>query len=142
MQKATAYLRNWTRAVVFDRSPPGLVGPEKMVPLSTPVPLLLPPAGGRRATISIPTWPSKPKKRRCYTQKDLRPPKFGWSMPECNVGTVLPFLTGKDYHLFFLVDKHGKILGEVTEEELMHMINEENMFNLNRAIKGQNRSQL
>ena len=46
------------------------------------------------------------------------------------VGEVLSFLTGKDYHLFFLVDNHGKILGEVTEEELMRMINEENMFNL------------
>jgi len=46
------------------------------------------------------------------------------------VGEILPFLTGKDYHLFFLVDKHGKILGEVTEEELIRMINEDNMFNL------------
>ncbi|NLW59670.1 MAG: hypothetical protein GX073_04900 [Firmicutes bacterium] len=143
-KKATAYLRNWTRAVVFLTGPLLVwLGLKKMVPLQLPFLFFFLLLAEGESNHFYSYLAQQTKKAALLHTKGFASTKVWVVDAGCNVGTVLPFLTGKDYHLFFLVDKHGKILGEVTEEELMHMINEENMFNLKiGAIKGQNRSQL
>ncbi|NLC53035.1 MAG: hypothetical protein GX770_03620 [Firmicutes bacterium] len=142
-KKATAYMSNWTRAVVFLAGPPLFwLGLKKMVPIQLPLVLIFLLIAERGNNHFYSYLAQQTKKAASLRAKGLLTTKVWVVDAGRKVGEVLPFLTGKDYHLFFLVDKHGKILGEVTEEELIRMINEDNMFNLKiEAIRGQNNYQ-
>lgn len=66
----------------------------------------------------------KDKKIALLKDKGLLSSKVWIAEPEKKIGEILPFLTGKDYHIFFLRDKNGNITGELTEEEIIFILKE------------------
>ncbi len=72
----------------------------------------------------------KDKKIALLKDKGLLSSKVWVAEPEKKIGEILPFLSGKDYHIFFLRDKNGNIIGELTEEEIIFML-KENPLNTN-----------
>ena len=70
----------------------------------------------------------KNKKASFMEEKGLITSKVWMVDPGRKIGEILPFLSGKNYHLFILTDKSGKIVGEVTEEELFRRIKQDNAF--------------
>ena len=142
-KKATAYVKNWTKVFVYLAGPPLVwLSLKKIVPIQFPLVLFFLLLAERENNHFYSYLAQQSKRAALLQTKGLLPTKVWIVDAKRKVGEVLPFLNGKDYHLFFLVDKHGKILGEVTEDELIRMINEDNLFNLKiEAIKGQNNYQ-
>lgn len=129
--KATAYTKNWTRTVVLLTGIPLVwLALKQMVPVHLPFLLFFLLLAGRENNHFYSYLAQQTKKNAAFGSKGLLSTKVWVVDAKRKVGEILPFLTGRDYHLFFLIDKHGKILGEVTEEELIRMINQDNMFNL------------
>ncbi|HHT48846.1 MAG TPA: hypothetical protein GXZ98_06100 [Firmicutes bacterium] len=130
-KRATRLTLRWTRRVIFITGLPltALVL-KKVVPVHLPLLLffLLLATGEQNHTYAYLAQHTKKKAR--LDEKGLLLGKVWVVEEKRTIGEVLPFLTGKNYHLFFLVDKHGKILGEVTEDEVVNMINRDNLFNL------------
>ena len=130
-KKATAYTNYWTKAIIALAGPPLVwLSLKKMVSFQLPLVLFFLLLAERENNHFYSYVAQQTRRASLLRANGLFPTKVWVVDAGRKVGEVLSFLTGKDYHLFFLVDKHGKILGEVTEEELMRMINEENMFNL------------
>ncbi|HHW13228.1 MAG TPA: hypothetical protein GXX33_09550 [Firmicutes bacterium] len=130
-KKATTYTNNWTKAVVCLAGPPLVwLSLKKMVPFQLPLVLFFLLIADRENNHFYSYLAQQTRRTSLLRANGLFSTKVWVVDAKRKVGEILPFLTGKDYHLFFLVDKHGKILGEVTEEELIRMINEDNMFNL------------
>jgi stage IV sporulation protein FB len=67
------------------------------------------------------------KKTALLKQKGLLSSKIWVAEQDKKVGEVLPFLAGKNYHIFYLRDKSGKISGELTEEELISILKENSL---------------
>ncbi|NLW55422.1 MAG: hypothetical protein GX050_02150 [Firmicutes bacterium] len=78
----------------------------------------------------------KDYKTRLLEEKGLLASKVWVVEPGRKVGEIIPFLSGKNYHLFILTDKNGKIVGEVTEEQLFMLMKEENAFHIRFAQVG------
>ncbi len=130
-KKATRLTTTWTRMVLYALGIPlTVLALKKIVPVHLPFLLffLLIASGDENYVYAY--LSQRNKKRFLLAEKGLLPSKVWIVEDKRKVGEVLPFLYGKNYHLFFLVDSHGKILGEVSEDELIGMINQDNLFNL------------
>ncbi|HEY8391914.1 MAG TPA: site-2 protease family protein [Capillibacterium sp.] len=130
-KKATRLMVNGTRLVLyFSGLPLTVLALKRIVPVHLPFLLffLLLASGSENYIYAY--WSQHAKKTVRLAAKGLLPSKVWIVGEQCQAGEILPFLTGQNYHLFFLVDKHGKILGEISEDELMASLQQDNMFSL------------
>jgi len=63
-------------------------------------------------------WRQKEKKGQTVREKGIMPARIWLVDARRRLGEVLPFIFGRDYHIFLLLDKKGKILGFLKEDEL------------------------
>ena len=131
-KKATQAIMNCTRIMAFSSVIPlTWLALKKAIPFHLPILLFSLMVSARKDHFLYSYLAQQTRKMALLTEEGLLPSQVWVVESKRKVGEVLPFLTGKNYHLFFLIDKHGKILGEVTEEQLIGMINQDNLFNLN-----------
>ncbi|NLY92169.1 MAG: hypothetical protein GX081_11275 [Firmicutes bacterium] len=130
-KKAVRLTTGWTRIVLYLLGIPiTVLALKKTVPVHLPFLLFFLLLASDAENYVYAYLSQHTKKKALLSENGLLPSKVWIVEDRRRVGEVLPFLTGKNYHLFFLVDKHGKILGEVSEDELIKMINQDNLFNL------------
>src|SRR5690554_768001 len=90
----------------------------------TPVPFYLPfllvflYVAARKENFFYAYWRQKERKLQALKEKGLLPARVWLLDAKRRPGEVLPFLRGKDYHLFLLRDRKGRIFGLLAEEEL------------------------
>jgi stage IV sporulation protein FB len=131
-KKATQKIMAWTRGIALIIVVPlSWLALKKTIPFHLPILFLSLLVSVRQNNYFYSYWVQQTRKTTLLAEEGLLPSQVWVVETQRKVGEVLPLLTGKNYHLFFLIDKHGKILGEVTEEQLISMINQDNMFNLN-----------
>ena len=131
-KKAMRSTTNWTRMVIFLAGPLlGWFALLKTIPPHLPILLFFLLVSTKQPNFLYSYLAQQTKKTTHLTEEGLLPSKVWVVDAKRKVGEILPFLTGRNYHLFFLIDKHGKILGEITEEQLIEMLSQDNMFNLN-----------
>ena len=130
-KQATRLTTRWTKTVLYLTGVPVLwLSLRRILPLHFPLLLLFLLVAVREDNYFYSYLAQQSQKTVRLGKNGLLPSKVWVVETKRKVGDVLPFLTGKNYHLFFLIDKHGKILGEVSEEELVKIINQDNVFNL------------
>jgi len=131
-KKAAQATIKWTRIIAFSAGIPlTWLALQKTIPFHLPILLFSLMISTQKNNYLYSYWAQQTRKTTLLAEEGLLSSQVWVVEAKRKVGEVLPFLTGKNYHLFFLIDKHGKILGEVTEEQLFGMINQDNMFNLN-----------
>lgn len=96
----------------------------------TPVPFYLPfllvflYMAARKENLFYAYWRQKDRKLQLLKEKGLLPARVWLIDAKRRPGEVLPFLLGKDYHLFLLRDRKGRIFGFFKEEELSSLSGE------------------
>lgn len=63
-------------------------------------------------------WRQKEQKERTVKEKGIMSARIWIVDARRRLGEVIPFLFGRDYHLFLLLDKKGEICGLLREDEL------------------------
>lgn len=128
-KKATRLVTNGTRLVLYLTALPlTVLTLKKIVPLHLPLLSLFLLLASGSENYMYAYFAQYSRKTLRLTEKGLLPSKVWIVGEQCQIGEIFPFLTGKDYHLFFLVDKHGKILGEISEDELINRVEQANLF--------------
>ncbi|HBK67832.1 MAG TPA: hypothetical protein DDZ91_04250 [Firmicutes bacterium] len=131
-KKATIKVTRFTKLVVLVSGIPLIyLSLRGVVPLHFPFLLLFLFFSAREDNFLYAYLAQKDKKTTVLEKKGLLSSKVWVVEPGKKIGEIIPFLTGKNYHLFFLTDKHGKIVGEVTEEQLVLSLNQENSLHTN-----------
>ena len=104
----------------------------------TPVPFYLPfllvflYVAARKENFFYAYWRQKERKLQALKEKGLLPARVWLLDAKRRPGEVLPFLRGKDYHLFLLRDREGRIFGLFKEEELSPLSGENLSLSFNR----------
>lgn len=136
-KKATVFVTTFTRqAIMFSGFPLIFLTLRGVVPFHFPFLLFLLWGAARAENFFYAYFTQKEHKTRLLREKGLLASKVWVVEPGRQVGEILPFLSGKNYHLFILTDKNGKIVGEVTEEQLFMFMQEENAFHTRFAQVG------
>lgn len=63
-------------------------------------------------------WRQKEQKNQAVQEKGIVPARLWMVDARRRPGEVVPFLFGRDYHLFLLLDENGEICGWLKEDEL------------------------
>lgn len=128
-KKATSLATSLTRWVIIVTGfPLTYLTLRGVVPLHFPFLLLFLFVAAREDNFFYAYLAQKNKKTSFMEEKGLLTSKVWIVEPGRKIGEIIPFLSGKNYHLFILTDKNGKIVGEVTEEQLFMLMKQDNAF--------------
>jgi len=94
----------------------------KRVPLHLPVMLFFLFIAAKEENFFYAYWRQKQKKQTEYEESGVSPAKIWLVKGETRISDLLPFLVGKEYHLFLAENKDGKIIGLVKEEDLLPLL--------------------
>ena len=94
----------------------------KRAPLHLPVVLIFLFIAAKEENFFYAYWRQKQNKQTRYEESGLSPAKIWLVKGETRISDLLPFLVGKEYHLFLAQNKEGKIIGLLKEEDLIPLL--------------------
>ncbi len=128
-KKATVFVTALTRQVIIISGLPIIfLTLRGVVPFHFPFLLFFLWVAARQDNFFYAYLTQKDHKTRLLKERGILAAKVWVVEPGRKIGEIVTFLSGKNYHLFILTDKNGKIVGEVTEEQLFMLMKEENAF--------------